>query len=300
MLLGCTLRQSIAAKASCKNANPSYNDGACAMPDALLDRTEINGHPATVEDMRAVALLNYGHFTSMQVRSGCVRGLDLHFARLEQATRELFGHTFNVDATRGYLRQIVGDDARALSLRVNVFSRALQRDRLNEPSIPDVLVSTSVARDIVPVPVRVRSVRYEREAPHIKHVGTFGLFQQKRLAQAAGFDDALFIDTSGAICEGSMWNVGFFDGVRVVWPNAPALDGVAMQLLKGGMQALGMASITRRVELAEIAAFHGAFFTNSSCVVLPVGGIDDVDYALDPQTLTLLAACMELAPWQRL
>ncbi len=270
------------------------------MTDVVFNRTQINGVPATIEDLRMVALLNYGHFTSMQVRAGRVRGLDLHFARLARATAELFGHPLDVEATRGYLRKIVGNDSRALSLRVNIFSRALQRDRLTIAAIPDVLVSTSVARDTAPLPVRVKSMRYERETPHLKHVGTFGLFHQRRIAQAAGFDDALFVDASGAISEGSIWNVGFFDGAGVVWPNARALEGVSMQLLKAGMQARGIASITRRVELTEIAAFDGAFFTNSSFAVLPIAGIDNVEFALDPERFVKLDACMELAPWQRL
>ena len=58
---------------------------------APVPRIEINGHGATADQLGFPALVNYGHFTAMQVRNRRVRGLDLHLARLDSATRELFG-----------------------------------------------------------------------------------------------------------------------------------------------------------------------------------------------------------------
>jgi branched-subunit amino acid aminotransferase/4-amino-4-deoxychorismate lyase len=182
---------------------------------------------------------------------------------------------------------------------VNVFSRALDRDRPDQPAAPDVLLTSAPARTIQPLPLRVGSVRYQREAPHIKHVGTFGLFHQKRLAQRQGFDDALFVDATAAVSEGTIWNVGFFDGEQVVWPDAPALDGISMQLLKAGLRARGVSTVTRRVELAELASFRGAFFTNSSCVACPIACIDEVVFDADSGMLTQLAWAMDAHPWQR-
>jgi branched-subunit amino acid aminotransferase/4-amino-4-deoxychorismate lyase len=263
-------------------------------------RSELNGGEVGIDDLRTLALLNYGHFTSMQVRDGCARGLDLHLQRLDHSTRELFGCPLDIQAVRGYMRRVIGSNPASLSLRINIFSRHLDRDRLTTPALPDVLVTATAAREMPATPLRVKSVRYERESPHIKHVGTFGLFQQKRFAQSAGFDDALFVDASGAISEGSIWNVGFFDGEHVIWPDAPALAGISMQLLKAGMHERGVPMLTRRIELAEVAAFRAAFFTNTSCHARPIVGIDDVTIPLDAGLLDTLAACMEAAPWQRI
>jgi branched-subunit amino acid aminotransferase/4-amino-4-deoxychorismate lyase len=261
-------------------------------------RSELNGGEVALDDLRMLALMNYGHFTSMQVLDGCVRGLDLHLQRLDRSTRELFGHPLDIDATRGHMRKVIAASTGPMSLRVNVFSRRLDRDRLANPVEVDVLVTGAPAREIATVPLRVRSVRYERESPHIKHVGTFGLFQQKRLAQAAGYDDALFVDASGAVSEGSIWNVGFFDGERVLWPDAPALDGTSMQLLKAGLRASAIPMQTGRIELGEIASFRGAFFTNSSCAACPIAAIDSNEFVVDKVLLDTLEACMALAPWQ--
>ncbi|MFC5490794.1 aminotransferase class IV family protein [Dokdonella soli] len=263
-------------------------------------RIELNGSPASVEDLRAVALVNYGHFTSMQVQGGCVRGLGLHLDRLERSTRELFGCPLDVDATRGWMRQIAGDDNAALSLRVNVFSRKLHRDHLAEPAEPDVLIAGGPVRAISAASLRVRSVRYDREAPHIKHVGTFGLFHQKRLAQTLGYDDALFVDAGGAVAEGTIWNIGFFDGERVVWPDAPALEGISMQLLKAGLRECGVDTITRRVPLGDVGTFRSAFFTNSSCTAVPIAAIDDVSFMVDAALAKTLHAAMSSQPLERI
>ncbi len=267
------------------------------MTDTNDLRIELNGRPASAADLRTPALLNYGHFTSMQVQQGRVRGLDLHLDRLQRATRELFGRTLDLDATRGWMRRVAGTGD-ALTLRVNVFARTLDRDRLTTPVAPDVLVSAAPARAIASMPLRVRSVRYQRDAPHIKHVGTFGLFHQKRLAQAAGFDDALFVDASGAVAEGSIWNIGFFDGERVVWPDAPMLQGVSMQLLQVGLPQLGLPMLTRRIGVADLAGLRSAFFTNSACAVMPIACIDEVAFVVDPQLRERLEESFALNPWQ--
>src|SRR3546814_3650403 len=54
-----------------------------------------NGRRAEAADLVALAMRNHGHFTTMQVRDGAVRGLDLHLARLREATAELFDVAFD-------------------------------------------------------------------------------------------------------------------------------------------------------------------------------------------------------------
>lgn len=264
------------------------------MTDATLgaiDRCELNGAPASAADLRALALTNYGHFTAMQVEAGGIRGLDLHLARLDDSTRELFGHPLDESVVRKYMRSVLGDFNGTASMRVNVFSRRLHRDRMAEPAPPDVVVSVAAPRRIETTPVRLKSFRYERVLPHVKHVGTFGLFHHRRLAQLDGFDDALFVDASGAVSEASIWNIGFFDGRGVVWPDAPALRGVSMQLLQKGLRERGVPSDSHRIAHADVGAFRSAFLTNCSCAVRPIAEIDGVRFAVDPDLDAMLEAC---------
>ncbi len=259
----------------------------------------LNGAPASIDDLRAIASLNYGHFTSMQVRDGCVRGLDLHFERLARATQELFGSTLDIGVTREWMRRVAGVRGN-VSLRVTVFSRSLDRDRPVEPVAPDVLVVAEPPRERRSLPLRVCSVRYARELPRIKHVGTFGPLYQKRLAQARGFDDALFVGQDGRISEGTIWNAGFFDGSRVVWPDAPALEGVSMQLLKSGLEDAGVTTVTCPLRLSDLGGYRAAFFTNSSQVAVPIATIDEDRFTVDPGLLATLESCAAAQPAQRL
>jgi len=264
----------------------------------VAERSELNGTPVSIEDLRVPALSNYGHFTSMQVRDGGVRGLDLHLARLDAATRELFGHPLDMDAVLMHLRHIVDGERAPLSLRINVFSRRLHRDRMAEPAAPDVLITIGPGREAETEPLRLKSFRHQRTLPHIKHVGTFELFHHRRLAQLDGYDDALFVDASGLVSEGSIWNIGFFDGTHIVWPDAPMLTGISMQLLERGLRARGVATITRRIALDEVGAFRAAFFTNSGCTARAVASIDSVAFAHDLELIALLDACYASNPPQ--
>src|SRR3546814_1351768 len=75
---------------------------------------------------------NHGHFTTMQVRDGPVRGLDLHLARLREATAELFDVAFDDARATGGLRQALdiagsGDCTARVTVCAREFERAAQR-----------------------------------------------------------------------------------------------------------------------------------------------------------------------------
>ena len=57
-----------------------------------------------------------------------------------------------------------------------------------------------------------------------------------------GFDDALLTGSEGAVSESAIANIGFFDGSGVVWPDAPLLHGITMQLLERALPELGVPS----------------------------------------------------------
>lgn len=262
------------------------------------DRIEINGAPASAADLAFLAQVNYGHFTTFQVRERSAHGFALHLARLEHATRSLFGSALDIAHTRGWIRRVL--DERPASLRVTVFSRALDRAHLEKPVVPDVLVACSAAREAPHGPLRVRSIVHERVLPGIKHVGTFGLFHHWRQARLDGFDDVLFTTPAGEISEGSIWNIGFWDGERVMWPSAPALDGITRQLLDAGLRARGIETITRRILVDELDGYRTAFTMNSGSVGRAITQIDDQHFAMDPDFQRLLIESYESMPREKI
>lgn len=265
----------------------------------------VNGEPADQSDLLHLALVNYGGFTSMQAEQGDddawgVRGLDLHLARLDAWGHELFGAAPDRDAVRGWMRRVVEGQAGACSIRVNLFSRDLS---VRDPSAivtPDVLVMAGPPAAPVAGPLKLGVQRYGREAPHIKHVATFGLIAARRAAMQAGHDDVLFADETGRVSEGSIWNIGFLEGDTVVWPDAPMLDGTGQTLIQRGLDAVDVVTERRSIDLSELSVFDAAFITNSAMAAVPVAAIGAVRYPERPDLMRLLTNAWRANPCQTL
>lgn len=255
----------------------------------------IDGLPATPDDLAHQALVNYGAYTSFRVEDGAARGLDLHLARLEQAAVELFGESpREVEFRRLMAVAVAGRDA--CWLRVSLFSPDIGHRDPTYVGRPKVMTVVSPPPPPLASSVRVTAVPYEREAPHLKHLATFGLIRARRAARAVGFDDALFVDEAGRVTEGTLWNIGFVQGDRIVWPQAPMLAGVTQALITRGLPQVGLTSETRPIRLDEIGAFDGAFLCNSATPVCPITAIDDVTFANNPVLLAKIVAAWAAQP----
>ncbi|MFJ5925195.1 aminotransferase class IV family protein [Kitasatospora sp. NPDC092948] len=273
--------------------------------ETVIDRVDVNGSEASRADLMVLARATYAHFTSMQARDGAVRGLDLHLARLHASTRELFGTALDTERVRGWIRHSLRAAPDAVSVRVTVFSRRVDAVLRGQDVEPDVAVTTSAPIEAGTAPVRLRVVEYERDLPHVKHAGTFGLVLAGRRAVLAGYDDTLFTDRHGRISEASIANIGFFDGGRVIWPEAAALPGITMQLLERGLAVAGIPSERREIRLDDLGRWVadspglGAFLSNSIGPVVPIAGIDGQALTVDPEVGALLLECYRSNPWQR-
>jgi branched-subunit amino acid aminotransferase/4-amino-4-deoxychorismate lyase len=261
-----------------------------------VDVIVCNGRRAGAADLVALAMRNHGHFTTMQVRDRAVRGLDLHLARLRDATHELFDAVLDDARVLDGLRQALdfagsGDCTARVSVCAREPARAAQVGPLAADDL-DVVVALTPPVEPDPRPTRAASVVHERALPHVKHVGTFAQFHFARQARGRGFDDVLFTDAGGRISEGSVWNVGFRDGDAVVWPDAPALRGTCERLLQAGLAEFGVAQRMQPLRLADLAGFRAAFACNSRGV-RPIGAIDGTAFPGDPALAGLLAGALE-------
>ncbi|MDR6671751.1 aminotransferase class IV family protein [Xanthomonas sp. 1678] len=258
-----------------------------------------DGRPASAATLAVPALVNYGHFSTMQVRAGAVRGFDLHLQRLDAATRTLFGSELPAERVRAELRAaLAAFGSGDASLRASVFARDFDVRRADAACTPELLVSLAAPALPDAVPLRVRSVAFARELPQIKHAGSFALFHQRRLALQAGFDDALFVDAQGLVAEGSIWNLGAWDGQGVVWPQAPALRGTQERLLQAGLAALGVAQRLRPLHLQELLAGDYAVFACNSRGQQALAAIDGQALRPAAELLRMLNEAAETQPWQ--
>jgi branched-subunit amino acid aminotransferase/4-amino-4-deoxychorismate lyase len=249
---------------------------------------ELDGLPVDAADVATLALYNYGHFTSMRVEDGRVRGLALHLDRLVRDCKVVYDTNLDTDRVRELVRRVVQNAPSPVVVRVTVFAPDLELGHPGADAEPRILVTTRPAPTQTPSPVRLRAVRYDRDLPGVKHVGLFGTVYHRRTAQRAGFDDVLFVCAYSRIAEGATWNIGFLVGNRVVWPEAEWLPGVTMRLVQDTLPRLGLESVIAPVNLAELATMQAAFITNAGVGVRAVRSINDVAFAEDDPTVQTL------------
>ncbi|WP_370410053.1 aminotransferase class IV [Streptomyces fradiae] len=272
----------------------------------------VDGVPASTAQLAALALTNYGHFTTLRVEEGGgVRGLGLHLERLVRDCAAVFGAALDPERVRGYVREACVREAAdgrsgALNVRVTVFDPALDIVRPAEPAgDPRVLVTVRPAGGLFPPPLRVTARPYRRDVPAVKHVGLFGPLALRREARRAGFDDVLFTEPGpglapggeALVTEGCTWNVGFVDAAgRVVWPAADVLPGVTMRLLRQARPG----ALVRPVRMGELPALRAAFATNAAIGVRAVHAVDGHRFPADDPVLAELRAAYAALPEDRL
>jgi branched-subunit amino acid aminotransferase/4-amino-4-deoxychorismate lyase len=249
----------------------------------VIERTVIDGRIVGGAEVALALKARYGHFTAMQVRGGRVRGLGRHLDRLDAATRELFGQELDRDLVVDSIRALEVVDA---SVRVYVC----------EADGPRVLAGSGEPVRLAATPKGLRSVRYQRFLPHIKHLGGFPQAYLGARVRAEGFDEALLTGDDGVISEGAITNLGCFDGERVVWPDAPMLRGITMQIMEAELGRAGVPCEHRVLRAGDLSAFGAVFLTNSWGVVA-VDRVDDVALKVDEGLMARLTGCYDAAPW---
>jgi branched-subunit amino acid aminotransferase/4-amino-4-deoxychorismate lyase len=245
---------------------------------------EINGDRVDAETLWSTASA-FGHFTAMQVRGRRTRGLTLHLRRLEAANSELFDTGLDHEHVRELVRRSLRDVEDA-SVRVYVFESDAE---------PAIMVTVSEPGGLAG-PQRLQAVRYQRPDAHLKHLAT-GQGYYSRLVRRNGFDDALLTSADGIVSETAIANIGFFDDSGIVWPDAPLLHGITMQLLERRLPELGAPSRRAPVRVGEIAAFAGAFVANARGVAA-VSAVDGVSLPIAAAQMKTVGDAYGSAPWE--
>ncbi|MFD9150377.1 aminotransferase class IV [Streptomyces diastaticus] len=251
---------------------------------------ELDGEPAGSEALAALALTNYGHFTTLLVEDGRVRGLDLHLERLIRDCRTLFDAALDPGRVRALARRAAPERGRR-TVRITVFDPALNLGSIGAQARPRVLVTARPAPGMEPGPLRVRSVVHRRDLPEVKSVGLCPTLRLRRRAQREGYDDVLFTGSDGQILEGGTWNIGLVRDGQVVWPGGDVLAGTTRTLLR---RAAG--DPTALVDLSELDSYEAVFATNAATGVRPVTGIDDREFPAAHPAVTRLAEIHRALP----
>ena len=247
-----------------------------------------DGHAATTAELGPLAFAGYAHFTAMQVRDGRVRGLDLHLERLRKASAELFGSTVPDERLLAELRTAIAAGPSDLSLTAVVHSPEGEFTAAEPDTEPSVLIRTGPAAYGPEGPLALAAYPHERVLPQIKHVGEVAKTHYLRQAVAEGFDDAAFLDSRGHLSEASIWNLAFWDGTSVVWPEAAMLGGTTMAVVRRQLERLGVPQRTGPLALTDLPELSGAVVMNSWTPGVPVRRIADVPLPEAPAFVDLL------------
>ncbi|MFE0949804.1 aminotransferase class IV [Streptomyces mutabilis] len=255
---------------------------------------ELDGRPAGEDALAALALTNYGHFTTLLVEEGRVRGLDLHLQRLIRDCRLLFDTALDPDRVRDLARRAAPRSGRRI-IRITVFDPALNLATIDADARPRILVTARPAPEADPGPLRVRTAVHRRDLPEVKSVALGPALRLRRRARREGYDDVLFTGADGEVLEGGTWNIGLVREGRVVWPGGDVLSGTTRQLLRraGG-------DPTELIGLSDLDDCEAVFATNAATVLRPLTRIDHRTYPASHPVMARLADTYRALPAQKL
>jgi len=254
-----------------------------------------NGREARAQDAVELAFAGFAHFTAMQVRDGGVAGLDLHLRRLRDASTTLFGRDLDEGVVRSRMREALRDGGRDLSMTVTVHPAEGEFVPADEREPLEVTVRTGPPSDGPAGPLALAPVAHERFMPEIKHVGEGAKTHHLWSAQAAGFDDAVFVDRDGRLSEATIWNLAFDDGGTVVWPRAAKLAGTTEQIVRRQLDRAGVPQQERSVTPDDVGGLS-AVVMNSWTPGVAVSRIGARPLRADPRFVDVLHRAFRAEP----
>lgn len=257
----------------------------------------LNGSPPTADDLAALALYGYGHYTTMRVEPAGVRGLSRHLRRLSDDSERLFGTRVSTHRVLELVADYLAGRSRPVVVRVTVFGRDFRLGEPDRATPSDILVNSRPVPD-EPAPLRLRTVEHRRELAEVKHVGLLPQLYARAAGRRDGADDALFVTPGGLLSEGTTWNLGFYSDGTVVWPDQPQLAGVTQQLLSDAVLAMGASVTHRPVSADDLARYPVAFICNAALGVVPIASIDG--HPFQPDGLDDLRTAYDSVPLESL
>jgi branched-subunit amino acid aminotransferase/4-amino-4-deoxychorismate lyase len=232
----------------------------------------------------------------MQIRGSKVKGLDLHLARLRTASIEFFGRALSDERIRSLLAAAIVNGPADISLTATIFSPSGEFTAGSLDDEPSVLVRTGAPSDGPVGPLRLATVTHQRPFPSIKHVGEASKTFYLREALRLGFDDAAFMDARGSLSEGTIWNLAFWDGEAVIWPEAQMLIGTTMGIVQRQLRVIGVPQRQEQVTLDSLRAFKGAAVMNSWTPGVEIGSISSARFPAAPGFLEVLHGAFRAEP----
>ena len=233
-------------------------------------------------------LYGYGLFETMRAYNSKIFLLERHLKRL-LGSAEIIGLASNlseIDLGRACLDTLRANGLEDARLRLTVSRGEVDPfPGTGISSTPTVLVT---ARGYTPLSAGtynrgfkagVSSLRRCRQSliSRIKSANYLVSVLAKMEAETAGLDEALLLNESGFIAEGSVSNIFFATSSSLVTPplESGILPGITREVVIELADTLGINVAERDVRLADLGQFDEAFLTNSVMEIMPLVAVRD-------------------------
>ena len=211
--------------------------------------------------------------------------LDLHLDRMFNSAREL---NFNIAENKEFYRKtileyIYKNDVKNKALRLTVFDEGYNIS-LRDITYNEETYKKGFKLCISPIK-RGDSIIYRH-----KTTNYYESMYSKHYATDNGFDDAIFLDTSGNVLECSLSNIFFVKSDTVYTPksSSPILNGIMKLNIGRVCESLNINLVECDIDISSVDEYEGVFVTNSLMGVMPVTQINQIDFNKDNKVIKLI------------
>ena len=231
-------------------------------------------------------LYGAGLFETMRAYSGRIFLLNRHLERLLASARALDIEGLDAGEMEEACRSVVAanklDSAR---VRLTV-SRGIAKTFTSAPGPPTVLIQARLFTPPLPEKyrqgyrVQISGIRRCSGSLLVCHKTTsyFDCLLARTRAAAASYDEALFLNEKDHLTEGSISNLFLVSGDGTLYTpplDAGLLPGITRGLVLELAAELGIKASQENIRPQDLAAFSGAFVTNSLIEIMPLRSITD-------------------------
>ncbi len=219
----------------------------------------------------------FGVYETIRVVKGKPLFIAQHLERLEASAKAIgLTHGFTQTQWNTWTRELIAQTkADALNLKMLLIgAREASGAQLLiiplAPLFPDKRLFVRGATVI--------SIEHERFMPQAKTLNMLPSYISYSKAKAAGCYDAVYINRSGCITEGTRTNFFAIRGRTLISPSkSEILEGVTLLNVISVAEKNGYDISYEDIPLSRIKDFDGAFLTSTSSKIMPLSKIDETE-----------------------
>jgi branched-chain amino acid aminotransferase len=236
----------------------------------------------------------YGVYEAVRLDKGNLYFAEDHCRRLMHSAQVIeLEHTFSTEFVLASINELLAkNQAETCNLKILLIGgRSKETANLYimclNPLFPDRKLYQAGAHCI--------TYDYERDFPAAKTLNMLPSYVAYRQAKQAGAYDALLINRSGCVTEGTRTN--FFtikDKIIFSPPASDVLPGVTRDKVLQTARADGFEIVETEIKLSDINQYEGAFLTSTSSKIMPLRSVGEFVWDRTPDNLRGLMKSFDL------